>query len=183
MKPARHRRPWSERDDKALLFYWENVGSLEQLAMRLGRTAVAVRDRALDLGLPLGCPPGWEYLTAATKRVGYANTFDLRRVLLWAGVKVWTVRTLSPLVQWRRHFVCPDSVDRAIAKWNQTEPVSAAAARIGVSQPTLCQWLKWAGVEDTRKSKKQHWHVTEDDVKRAQAMCLRPDLVGRKRAA
>lgn len=177
---AKHRRPWTKRDNTLLIDLWSGRGLVENIAAQLGRTVVAIVQQAEVLRLGIGCPRGFEYLTAATTRSGFTNTEDLRRVLRWAGVKTYVARTKSPKNQWRRHFVDPDAVDRALAKWAATEPIGAAARRVGVSQPSLRKWLQAAGVADARSSSCEHWRVTEEEVARALSMSKRPHRIGVK---
>jgi excisionase family DNA binding protein len=179
-KPVNHRRRWTKRDDRQLLYLWETGLRLSAIANRMGRTRLSIRENAYRLGLAMGCPPGFEYLTAAALRVGFSNVADLRRVLERAGVRIHMVLTVSRRRRWRRHFVDPEAVNAAMARWSQSEPISAAARRLGVSQPALREWLIAAGIPDPRTSPRGHWRVTEDEVKRALAQCKRPYRVGVK---
>lgn len=81
------RRRWTEADDQRLRKFWDGELSLREIAKRLQRTEATTYWRAQKLGLPLGCPDGWEYLTHAAQRTGYA-TKQLRPILYWAIVEL-----------------------------------------------------------------------------------------------
>lgn len=160
------RRRWTKADDETLRTLWEIGLGIKEIAADLKRTACTTYVRAQKLGLPLGCPDGFEYLSAAAERAGYCTT-QLRRILRWA--KVTIRRSLGgPTEAARRfHIVDPLEVDDALARWHATEPVQAAARRLGLCGETLARRLRKVGVKDTRTKKKQHWRVRGEDVQRA----------------
>lgn len=170
------RRPrWTPREDKFLRDNWGDV-DLAGLAKSLGRSKLTIYWRAGKLGLPRGCPQGFEYLTAAAKRTGYEET-QLRRILKWAGVELR--RTLSrPDVGAASgyHCVVPFDVDTALAAWHKTETIEVAARRHGLSGGTLKRWLREAVAAgepmppEPRKPRVQ-WRVLSETI----------DLVVRRR--
>lgn len=149
---------WSEEDDALLRRLWDGEHSMEEVAHELGRSDLSVYWRVRKLGLPCGCPQGYEYLTAAAERTGF-TTQQLRKLLAKAHVPIHEsiTRMKEKRKRWH-HFVAPDAVDGVIAKWAQTEVVNAAAGARGMIAPTLQQWLLDAGYKPPRK-KKAHWRL------------------------
>lgn len=162
------RRRWTAADDAQLRNLWGVDMSLDEIAERLGRTPITTYWRAQKIGLPLGCPDGWERLSHAAERTGYC-TSQLRRILKAAGVEMRRsiTRETKPRGKRRKahrwHIVVPESVDAAIKRWLATEPVSAAARRHGVTADVLARRLRLAGIKKTVAGKK-HWRVSEVDV-------------------
>lgn len=117
---AKHPR-WTAADDERLLLLWGET-SLEGVAAAMGRTVRAAYWRAKLMGLPLGCPQGHEYLSAAAARTGYA-TYQLREILKHArvAIKRAMVRPTGPRSVRLHHVVVPFDVDRAVECWLQKE--------------------------------------------------------------
>lgn len=155
MKPTRHWRRWTIRDDSRLRLLWG--APLRHVAAEIGRTPLATYWRARKLGLACGAPRGMEYLTAAAKRTGY-DVVQLRAILHAAGVR--PQRTPARPVQAARHFnvVDPADVDDAVATWCRQETTEEAAARLGLSAETLRRLLIEAGERPPRR-KKSRWRV------------------------
>jgi len=111
-------RRWTAAEDARLRDYWDAAYTLPKLGRMFHRTALAVYERAQHLGLPLGCPRGYEYLTTAARRVGCADAEQLRRVLD-AHVVNWRRRPLSLSGRGRRRalLVERDTVDAAVQDW------------------------------------------------------------------
>lgn len=177
------RRRWTVEEDSRLRRLWDAETPLAQIAARLERTATATYWRAQQLGLPLGCPDGWEYLTTAAERTGF-DTTTLRRILRWAGVSIH--RSLSAPGRRRRgvagircdrHVVAPGEVDVAIEQWMETEPLERAAERLGVCRQTLARRLEAVGI-GRQARRKAHWRVSPEQI--AAALAARPV---RRRAA
>jgi transposase-like protein len=163
---------WSDAAKARLMFLWESAWSLEAIARRMGRSPLACYRKAAKLGLPTGCPPGYEYFTAAARRAGYAeHTF--RRVLAFSGVKCY--RALAdPLYVGKgdcpHHFVDPEAVNRAVAKWMASESVAVAARRLGMSPHTLRRWLQTAGVVgESQPGHRFHQRAAAEDIDRVAA--------------
>ena len=59
MVPPRekHRQRWKEAEDRRLRELVESGLPTRVIALRMGRTTLAVRTRAHHLGIPLGVPP------------------------------------------------------------------------------------------------------------------------------
>jgi len=174
---ATHRR-WTDLDYKRLRLLWGDGLSLETIAKKLGRTPKTTYWRAQHLGLPLGCPQGYEYLTAASERTGYDRT-SLRIILRWAGVDVYRAITRESKPRgrlkrhsFRHHYVDPDRVDEAVAGWLRTECVEAAARRIGVCGETIRRWLIDAGHTPPTKPRAR-WRVESAEIDRVAADGLR----------
>ena len=104
-------RRWTPKEIEHLYTYW-GTQSLRSLCRILRRTRVAICGKARQLGLSLGCPQGFEYLTAAATRAGY-NTRQLRQILAWAEVKIKDAYVAIP-GQRRQHIV-----DRS-PKWSES---------------------------------------------------------------
>jgi hypothetical protein len=167
------RRRWTAADDTRLRKLWDGELSVREIAAHLGRTPVTTYWRARQLGLPCGCPPGWEYLSHAAQRTGYPCTSQLRRVLGAAGATVRRALS-SPRVDARaKHgtwIVRPAEVDLAVADWHETEPVETAARRLGIAGETLAKRLVKLGFEKpksglpVRNKRKRHWRVRPEEV-------------------
>jgi hypothetical protein len=159
------RRPrWTPREDERLRIEWGSL-SMKELVRAFGRPRDGIYMRARDLGLPVGAPPGTEYLSHAAKRAGYCTT-QLRRILRWAGV---SVRESYSRTHGRRrsfHIVDPLDVDDALEAWHKTETLESAARRIGVSSETIYRRLRESGVEPRKATKrpKAHYRVATSDI-------------------
>lgn len=169
------RRAWTAADDRRLALLWECPDSLRSIAAALRRTEKTTYWRVQQLGLALGPPQGYEYLTAAADRTGY-ETEQLRRILDWASVKIRPVRARPSRrrgahtgTRRRMFFVEIDAVDEAIAKWHRTENVAAAARDRGIGGDVLRAWLRLAGVPDEKRARKQHWRVESAVIDRVVA--------------
>ena len=139
------RRPWSEKDDRILKFGWGPL-SLKTIAKNLNRTECSIRFRAERLGVQMGCPNGFEYVSNAAKRLGF-NRSSFRRVLAWANVldrpAMCQSRTESGATI--RRIVDSFDAERAVESWLKTETVNGAAKARGVPETTLSKWLREAG--------------------------------------
>lgn len=163
-------RHWTPEETERLRGMWESGDlRLSAMARELGRTPKATYDRAQQLGLSLGLPPGHEYLSDAARRSGYSSTSTLRRILKWARVQIHIALSRPTKKPRRAHYVLPEDVDDAIARWHQTEPLERAAERVGVCGATLRKALLAAGVKEPKRERKQTWRVHSDDVARAMA--------------
>jgi|HubBroStandDraft_1064217.scaffolds.fasta_scaffold327182_2 hypothetical protein len=165
-----HRR-WTAKDDALLRAHWEGGSTLEWIAGKLRRSKATTYWRAQHLGLPLGVPPGYEYLSAAAKRTGY-SAGQLRRILAWAAVPV--SRTLSRPTKAPRRFHCVDpfEVDEALAKWHATETIEGAARARWRSAEWLVARLRRSGVAiaSVGGKAKAHRRVPSEAIERALAL-------------
>lgn len=150
---------WTELQDRRLRLLWGEK-TIEQLEPELGRSKYGIYDRAYDLGLPIGCPQGYEYFTAAAERTGFTKG-ELWRVL--SHYKVPVRRAMSrPAkgVTSRRHVVEPDAVDEAIEQWLQAEVLAVAAKARGIVPSTLERWLVASGLPLPKKpGKRRRWRI------------------------
>lgn len=148
------RPDWSPSEDKQLLMLWESGRVLQYIATRLGRPLHGVYNRAVKLGLAVGCPRGFEYLSDAVARCGLNSTTQLRRILDWAGVAIheglYQPKRDASARAWHRHYVEPVAVDEAVAKWVRSETMQEAARRYGISGMIMRKWLLRAGVVEQR---------------------------------
>lgn len=178
------RRRWTLDDDRRLRALWSGETQLRQIAATLRRTTKTTYWRAQKLGLPLGCPHGWEYLSRAAKRTGYCTT-QLRPILEAADVEVRHALARPAKRRGKRgagrfaFIVWPADVDVAVARWLETEPLSAAARRVGVSADTLARRLLSVGVEKPRVGKFR-WRIHPDEV--ALALAQPRPAIGRHNA-
>jgi hypothetical protein len=157
---------WTRSQDLTLEDRWESGQRLGAIARELGRTPRAVSLRARDLGLGIVAPAGYETLSAAVVRTGFNTSDQLRRVLRWAGVALHVSRSHAPRQIYRRHFVCPEDVDAAVAAWMRAESASEAARRVRCTRRTLLKRLARAGVEKGR-GRSKYWRLDPADVDRA----------------
>lgn len=165
------RRRWSAADDDRLRRLWTGDSPLPEIARILKRTPRTTYWRAQKLKLPLGVPPGFEYLHAAAKRTGF-GTGQLRRILAAARVSVRRVLARPSEPRGKRGgarntcgMVWPSDVDIAVADWLQRETVEQLAKRHGVARETLSKRLRALGGKRPRG--KKHWRVTDEEAARA----------------
>jgi hypothetical protein len=160
---VRRRRRWTANDDAQLRLLWGSVGMAEILK-KLGRTRKTTYWRAQKLGLRLGCPQGWEYITTAARRTGYAVS-QLRRILAAHGVDLTLSYSRTEKTR-RFHVVQPHDVDVAVAAWLATETVRDDAIRRGMCDATLRDWLIDAGLEAPRQKagSKKHWRLPSTTI-------------------
>lgn len=163
-------RRWSEKDDARLRILW-GTRRLEDVAAALGRSTDSVYWRAKACGLGVGCPQGFEYLSTAAERTGYAVA-QLRRILNWAHVHV-TRATTRPGRQTRTdhvHWVIePADVDEAVAAWHRTETLEGASACRGLCSTVVSRLLRAAAARgDTRVPPRprfrRHWRLPTELV-------------------
>lgn len=153
------RRRWTPKDDRTLRDSWGIFKmSIRGLAKLLNRTPLTVYWRASVLGLDLGCPQGYEYLTHAAKRTGFSPG-QLRDLMRKHGADLMQglSRPTKIAPSRRYHVVDPYDVDRAIARWAKTECVNAAAKARGLCGQTLSEWLVASGLEKPKG--KVRWRV------------------------
>lgn len=165
------RKPhWSKSADAHLVYLWEARIGVNAIAMKMGRTPQAVYRRGQDLGLPLGCPNGFEFVTQAARRCGFTVE------TMWRIIKAGKVRTQASLSDpriankgnWRRRYVDPDEIDEAVKKWLDSELVDQAAERRGLVSVTLRGWLVKAGVLPAVRRKK-HLRIPSEVIDRVVA--------------
>lgn len=170
---AARRRHWTKHDLERLEFLWDASHSLPWIAKQLGRTLKTTYQRAQELGLPLGCPRGYEYLTNAGIRTGY-TTGQLRHILRWAGCPIHPALSRTVRGRKRSHVVDPQDVDDALERWHATETCETAARRRGRCGETLKRRLQHLGV--FAPGGKRHLRVTEDQVDAAFAIPVRSGI-------
>lgn len=157
----RRKRPWSREDVQRLRRLWQEPLSLEVIAQRLGRTAKTTYCKAYEMGLPLGVPEGYEYVSVAADRSGY-DTSQLWVILSAAGVPTYPVRGRPTSRRRRYHYVDPFDVDEAVAAWLTLETVQSAARRHGVNGQNLRRWLVDAGHKPPER--KHPWRLAPSVV-------------------
>lgn len=170
---------WTPVDDERLRNLWGEK-SLRSIALAFGRTEVAIKRRAQGLGLKLGAPEGWEYVTAAARRTGF-RLATLRKILAWAAERkiagdgraaveriAWSPKW-DPKARYRQHVVESFEVDEAVAAWMETETPTGAARARGVTAGTVLRRLGAAGVDLPAKPEKRgaHWRVPSEVIDEA----------------
>jgi hypothetical protein len=158
---------WTPADDMWLRASWDRP--LSKLSAKVGRTEQAVAQRAQQLGLGLGCPPGFEYLTVAARRTGFDRS-SLRMILRWGKVKIHESITANrrPRGRW---IVDPEKVDRAVEDWLKTETIEAASRRTGYTAEALTRRLEMCGLPlPGRPTGKRHWRIPSDLIDEAIAI-------------
>lgn len=162
------KRRWTATDDAQLRELWSEL-TLPALARRIGRTQATTYWRAQKLGLELGVTQGREYLTTAATRTGF-ETATLRKILSWAGVKLFPVMGRPTGARRHYHQVDAFDVDAAVEAWLETEPLACAAERRSIGADQLRYWLGLAGIRQPSKRKaKAHWRVKTADADRVVA--------------
>lgn len=170
------RRRWTSQDDARLRRLWDAELDLPDIAARLSRTRSAVYWRAAGMGLPLGCPAGWRYLTVAARAAGF-EVCTFRKVLLASGATIRRAVTVDQPRRGRvrsghlRYIVAAQEVEPAVAAWLDTEPLGAAARRLGYDRGTLARRLRSLGIEEPAGAR-LHWRVRTEDLERATAIPL-----------
>lgn len=132
-------RKWSKKDDHDLRDAW-GEGTVERIARRLKRSPHSVYWRAGFLGLPRGCPEGFEYLSTAADRVGLDRK-TLVKILKAAGVKIG--RSMSrpkKEASFRCRVVDPYAVDKAVRQYRAVAPINTYADSAGIDLLTLQRW-------------------------------------------
>jgi hypothetical protein len=162
---VQRRRRWTRSDDANLRDLWEQGLRLSAIAKHLGRTKATTYVRAQKIGLRLGCPDGFEHLTTAAKRTGFAPK-TLRLIMRWAGKTVRATVSRPVKATWRRQIVDPLDVDEAVAAWLTTEPVEAAAKRLGICGQSLRDRLERLGIANAPGTKR-HLRITEEQLEAA----------------
>lgn len=159
-------RPWTHKEDDRLRMSWGPL-TIRAIAKDLGRTETSIYWRAKLIGLSAGCPQGYEYLSGAAARTGYA-TSQLRRICRWAGVHI----TRAMVRPTRRraehhvsHIVIPFEIDEAVAAWLATETLHAGARRHGYEGSVLKKMLLAALERGDERApppptrRRGHWRV------------------------
>lgn len=108
------RRKWTPREEVKLRAMWDASYTLPWLARKLGRSEKAVYEKAQALGLSLGCPQGYEYLSNAAARTGCTRR-QMKRAL--AHSHKHQPLSLSRRARERNVLVEPDVADVAVAAW------------------------------------------------------------------
>jgi AraC-like DNA-binding protein len=171
------RRRWTAADDAKLRSLWTGELCVREIASAIGRSAATTYWRAQQIGLPLGVPDGWEYLTTSAERVGFCVS-QLRRILAAAQVPVRPVlarpseargrkaRLAGKRMQRHRYgMVWPADVDAAVQDWLECDTVEKHAERLGVSRETLSRRLRALG--GVKPGGKRHWRVTDAEARAA----------------
>lgn len=166
LRLAVHRPPWTAAEDGRLRLLWGDGHSLAHVAQNLRRRPRGVYQRAVILGLPIGCPQGHEYFSDAAERVGYSRA-ALRHILAWHSVRLHPSLGLGKGAH-RHHTVDTADVDEAVEAWTRTEPVGRAAARRGLCPRTVRVYLHALGLRSS--GRRRHLRVTEEEVDRAMAL-------------
>lgn len=175
-------RRWTAAEDKRLRLEWGEC-SLSKMAKRLGRTRATTYQRAKILGLSLGCPGGYEYLTDAAVRTGYC-TGQLTKILRWAGVKRHRTLSRTNAIVRPCHYVIPFDVDTAVAKWHRTEAVETAAKTRGIGGYALRSWLRKARLAGMNVPAEPcrshaHWRVESEVIDEVVALHARTETMRR----
>jgi hypothetical protein len=163
------RRRWTPGDDLTLEVLWGEGLRLSGIAKHLGRTTLTVYWRAQKIGLPLGVPDGFEHLSTAAKRAGFAPE-ALRLMLRRAGKKVRSSlsRPTGPR-SWHRQIVDSRDVDEVVARHLATETPAAAARRLGINPDRLRARLAQIGVQNAPGTR-AHLRVTDEQLAAANAI-------------
>jgi len=155
-------RRWSDSSIQTLRNLW-GLETLPQIAKTLERTPLAVCLKASELGLKLGCPDGWAYITNEAKRTGFEIP-TLKNVMEQAGMRVFQSYSMrKPGAKYRWCIVQPSDVDYAVTWWCTTETLHGAAVARGVAPDTLKRWLVAAGLTPPKK-KRDIWRIPSKDI-------------------
>lgn len=175
---ARHYRRWTPREDARLRLLWGSA-PLARVAAELGRSSVTTYWRARRLGLPCGCPQGYEYLTDAARRSGF-TTDQLRAILRAAGVRLRVAMARPTGATRHYHYVDLERVDVVVVAWAGQETPEDAARRHGVSGNVVRSALRAAG--HVSPTGKRRWRLPSATIDAALAN-YRPGASVRAHAA
>lgn len=158
------KRHWSAREKRQLMFWWHEGIRVKAIAARLKRSPVAVTSMACKMGLSQGAPPGWEHVTAAARRLGFANP-TLLRIAATYNVPIKNSIALRPrrAFQYHHQIVETVAIDDAVQKWLATENVGAAARARGIDPHSLRRLLGLRG------SGKRHVRIPTEQIDRVVA--------------
>lgn len=101
------------------------------------RSWLAIRARAIVLGLPFGTPQGFETITKASDRAGFSKGY-LRKILEFSGVQVYKSMTTKRHGKARTHIVCVDEVDAAVKRFMRFT--------------TIADWIRSTGCQMSRQT-------------------------------
>lgn len=131
-----------EREDK-LTWLWEKA-DVFQVAEALDCTPIAAYNKVRLMRLGNGIPRGGESLRACAKRCGVTHQ-HLVKILAMAQVQTRHSRKSPWTKKPRRRWLWPEDADRAMAVYAESEPLSQAYQRLGVSRSRLFKRLNDEG--------------------------------------
>lgn len=158
---VRHRR-WTEEENEKLRMLW-GERSIAELSRIFKRPESGIYFRAWKIGIRTGPPQGKEYIETAMRRTGFTRA-SLRRILRWAGVKVYRPSRKTEGAAYHFGYVDPFDVDDAVTRWCGTETLNEAAKRHGICPDTLARRLSEAGKLPKRHGKGKHLRVDSKEV-------------------
>jgi len=142
MNPSPHR--WSPLEDQFMRDMWPRL-SVDDLALELERTPIAVYNRLLQLGIT-GDVPGYVTLSRAAEITGFDRQ-TTERIIEWAHVPVYIIRTPQGGPDSRGVWAIDEhQLREAAALWMGHETVRGAAERRGLQTQVLQRILRAAGV-------------------------------------
>jgi transposase-like protein len=163
---VRHGR-WTEKEKERLRMDWGSV-AFSEICKNHGRPKEGVYCMAIRLGLTAEIPQGFELISHAATRVGYAlKTLQNMLEAIGARPRPTTTRPRRSR-KGRRHYIIDSmDVDEAVEAWMQSEPLLTAAKRYGIADNTAKRWLLEAGVPAPPEEKKGcHWRVPTEVLER-----------------
>jgi hypothetical protein len=117
--------------------------------------------RAYKIGLTLGCPEGFSYLSHEAERCGYSTT-QLRMILTWGDVEIQRAMSAPGARRTRpTHIVDPTLVDQAVAAWLATETLHVAARARDLGDEHLARILAEFGRDVPARPTqfRAHWRI------------------------
>lgn len=144
--PARHRKPWTERELAALRFHWESQPPRE-LRRMFGRSPIGLYNAARAAELGLGKPRGALSVTEAARQADMRIKV-FKQVCEAAGVTIRPNRAsrINPCIKRkvtrRERWLTPEALHKAVAWFCRSETITYAATRLGVSRSALDRLLR-----------------------------------------
>lgn len=141
--------PWSPQELRVLTLEWHLITQRELQAKLRPHSWTAIRLRAIKLGLPMGCPQGYESIERSAKRHGY-DTKTWRRILTELDVSLRPAYSARPARSQRKKFqrliVEIDEANEAARKYDRLETTGSAAKRWEVLDVDIRRYLKQCNV-------------------------------------
>jgi hypothetical protein len=152
---------WTEEEENRLRWDWGTI-PLSKIARSMNRTERSVYDRAKQLGLKMGCPPGWVRISHAAEKIGIDKK-SLIRLLKEENVPI--KKSWSFPIKNKKYSFLVVEFDLAVEAWERRSSkyqLSVMAKICGVSRTQLKMLMIASGAKPPAKN--VPWWVSPDDA-------------------